>query len=71
MVLVFYEVYSKVKKPTNVRYLKGLGSLSREDWEKIFGDMKLMKVNEDSRSAKTLEMAFGTNAAVRKKWLQS
>jgi topoisomerase-4 subunit B len=66
-----FENYSKSKKPSNVRYLKGLGSLSRADWEVVFADMRLFRIAEDSKSTKMMEMAFGTNAALRKKWLQS
>lgn len=66
-----FEAYSKIKKPANVRYLKGLGSLSRPDWEYVFADMRLYKLTEDSKSAPIMEMAFGTNASLRKKWLQS
>jgi DNA gyrase/topoisomerase IV subunit B len=66
-----FEVYSSQKKPSNVRYLKGLGSLSRADWEHVFADMRLFKISEDSKGARMLEVAFGINAALRKKWLQS
>jgi topoisomerase-4 subunit B len=66
-----FENYNKTKKPSNVRYLKGLGSLSRPDWEHVFGEMRLFRLAEDSRSDKMMEMAFGTNSALRKKWLQS
>lgn len=66
-----FENYNKTRKPSSVRYLKGLGSLSRADWEHVFGDMRLFRITEDSRSEKILDMAFGTNAALRKKWLQS
>jgi DNA gyrase/topoisomerase IV subunit B len=66
-----FENYNKNKKPSNVRYLKGLGSLSRPDWEHVFGEMRLFRLAEDSRSDKMMEMAFGTNSALRKKWLQS
>lgn len=66
-----FEGYNRLKKPGNVRYLKGLGSLSRADWEHVFADMRLFRITEDSRSTKMLEMAFGNNASLRKKWLQS
>ena len=66
-----FENYTKVKKPSNVRYLKGLGSLSISDWVYVFGDMKLLQITEDPKSAKVMEMAFGVNAGLRKKWLQS
>jgi DNA gyrase/topoisomerase IV subunit B len=66
-----FENYTKTKKPAHVRYLKGLGSLSRADWEHVFGDMRLLRVTEDGKSTKMLDVAFGANAALRKKWLQS
>jgi topoisomerase-4 subunit B len=66
-----FENYNKSKRPSNVRYLKGLGSLSRADWEHVFGDMRLFRLSEDSKSGKMLEIAFGANAGLRKKWLQS
>lgn len=66
-----YEKLSKNQKFTNIRYLKGLGSLSRSDWEFVFADMHLLRLTEDSRSSKMMEMAFGLNASLRKKWLQS
>ncbi len=66
-----YEKESSIKKLSNIRYLKGLGSLSIKDWEMVFSDMRLLKITEDPKSAKILEMAFGTNAALRKKWLQN
>ena len=66
-----FEAYGKTRKPSNVRYLKGLGSLSRADWEHVFADMRLFRLSEDSKSTKMMEMAFGSNAQLRKKWLQS
>jgi topoisomerase-4 subunit B len=66
-----FENYSKTKKPSNVRYLKGLGSLSRADWEHVFADMRLFRLTEDTKAPKMMEMAFGLNAGLRKKWLQS
>jgi hypothetical protein len=66
-----FESYNKTKKPSSIRYLKGLGSLSRNDWEYVFANMRLFRLAEDSKGQKMLEMAFGTNAALRKKWLQS
>lgn len=66
-----FESYTRTRKPSNVRYLKGLGSLSRADWEIVFADMRLFRIAEDGKSPKMIEMAFGTNAALRKKWLQS
>lgn len=66
-----FEGYNRVKKATGVRYLKGLGSLSIEDWKNVFSDMRLLKITEDSRSDKMIDIAFGSNAMLRKKWLQN
>lgn len=66
-----FENYSKTKKPNGVRYLKGLGSLSLPDWQYVFSNMRLLKITEDSKSVRMIEMAFGSDAGVRKKWLQS
>ena len=65
-----FETLSKTQKFTNIRYLKGLGSLSKSDWEYVFADMHLLRLAEDSRSSKMMEIAFGLNASLRKKWLQ-
>jgi DNA topoisomerase-2 len=66
-----YEAYTKTSQPVGLRYLKGLGSLNREDWENIFADMRLLRIREDSKSSRMVEIAFGSNAMLRKKWLQS
>jgi DNA gyrase subunit B/topoisomerase-4 subunit B len=66
-----FEAYNAIKKPSGVRYLKGLGSLSLPDWQYVFSNMRLLKITEDSKSIKMIEMAFGSDAGVRKKWLQS
>lgn len=66
-----FENHSKKHKVSNVRYFKGLGSLSVGDWVYVFTNMRLFRISEDTKSDKMMEMAFGTNAALRKKWLQS
>jgi DNA gyrase/topoisomerase IV subunit B len=63
--------YCTVKTPKGIRYLKGLGSLSKQDWENVFSDMRLLKITEDKKSERMIEMAFGANAGLRKNWLQS
>ena len=65
-----FEAYTKDRKLQNIRYLKGLGSLSRADWEHVFSSMRLFRLTEDSRSHRMMEMAFGLNAGLRKKWLK-
>ena len=71
----FYDMdeFTKFALPKNaqIRYHKGLGSLSKEDWIVIFEDMKLLKILEDSNSAHMMKVAFGLSAGLRKKWLQS
>lgn len=54
------------KKPV---YLKGLGSINREYWTPILGDMRLMRIRATKGSADILEMAFGSDSDLRKKWL--
>jgi len=53
----------------NVRYLKGLGSLSMQDWKYVFGNMELYRIIKDVRADKSMKIAFGDNINLRKKWL--
>jgi topoisomerase-4 subunit B len=53
-----------------VRYLKGLGSLSVEDWQLIMGERKMFKVRQDRSSAKYIDIAFGASSDKRKRWLE-
>lgn len=66
-----YDAYCKTKKPVGERYLKGLGSLNLQDWENVFGDMRLQKITEDKQSERMLEIAFGDKASLRKKWMEN
>lgn len=54
---------------TNIRYLKGLGSLSLSDWEYVFSNLKLSKYVADPEANEKLEMAFGDDVNLRKQWL--
>ena len=54
---------------TGIRYLKGLGSLSLEDWEFVMGNKKLIAVSAPPKSKEFLEMAFGDDSNIRKRWL--
>lgn len=54
---------------TNVRYLKGLGSLSLSDWDFVFSNLKISKYIADDKATESLEMAFGEDVTLRKKWL--
>lgn len=55
----------------NVRYLKGLGSLSLEDWDYVMKDKRITILIEDKKTKYHLDMAFGKSAMERKKWLSS
>lgn len=66
-----FEIFAKTKKVSSVRYLKGLGSLNLKDWESVFGEMRLLKITEDTRSARMLEVAFGNDPKLRKKWMEN
>ena len=54
---------------TNVRYLKGLGSLSLDDWDYVMSNKKITILSEDKKTKYHLEMAFGKSSLERKKWL--
>lgn len=65
-----YAEWQKGKRQTaTLRYLKGLGSLSEDDWEIIMANKKLQQIRRDPDSARYLEMAFGKDAMPRKNWL--
>jgi topoisomerase-4 subunit B len=66
-----YNAYRERWGGTNVRYLKGLGSLSFDDWEYVFGNMKVYTLRADARANHYLNVAFGKSAQLRKKWLES
>ncbi|NBU97456.1 MAG: hypothetical protein EBS19_04425 [Spirochaetia bacterium] len=61
--------FKKAKPSGNIRYLKGLGSLSLEDWEWVMSSKTLISIEESEDSKEKLEMAFGDSSELRKKWL--
>jgi DNA gyrase/topoisomerase IV subunit B len=63
--------FKKSKTSGNIRYLKGLGSLSLEDWEWVMSNKNLISIEESSDSKEKLEMAFGDSSELRKKWLSN
>ena len=65
------EDFKKAKPTGNIRYLKGLGSLSLEDWEWVMTNKELIFIEETSDSQQKLEMAFGDSSELRKKWLSN
>lgn len=54
----------------NVRYLKGLGSLSIEDWQMVMSERKMFRIYQDRSAAKFIDIAFGANSTKRKRWLE-
>ena len=65
-----YNEFFKNKKATNLTYLKGLGSLSLEDWTYVMNNKVLFQIIPDRSAKKYLEIAFGASALKRKKWLE-
>jgi len=66
-----FVAFTKDKKVSNVNYLKGLGSLSLEDWKFVMDNKTFFKILNDKSSNKFLEIAFGDNSKERKKWLST
>lgn len=64
-----FNIFTSKNKVTNINYLKGLGSLSINDWENVMKDKILFQIMNDKNSDDYLEMAFGESANERKKWL--
>jgi DNA gyrase/topoisomerase IV subunit B len=63
--------FKKARVSGTTRYLKGLGSLSLEDWEWVMSDKVLVKIEDGPDTKEKLEMAFGDSSDLRKKWLSS
>jgi len=66
-----YENVKNRYKGYEISYLKGLGSMIREDYAKILKDEEcLIPIVDDGMLKDTLELLFGKDASVRKAWLQ-
>ena len=65
-----FNEFTKTKKVTNINYLKGLGSLNIEDWLHVMNNKVLFEIIPDRSAKKYLDIAFGTSALKRKKWLE-
>lgn len=63
------EFENSEKKYTNIRYLKGLGSLSIKDWEYEWANLHLLKFEIDEDTDKLIKLAFDGDAKNRKTWL--
>jgi DNA gyrase/topoisomerase IV subunit B len=66
-----FNEFAKNKKITNLTYLKGLGSLSIEDWQYVMNNKILFQIYPDRSAKRYLDIAFGVSANKRKKWLES
>ena len=62
--------YNQKYKLTNVSYLKGLGSLSIDDWDFVMDNKLLFGLSLDEGSEESLEIAFGSSSQKRKLWLE-
>lgn len=58
------------KNVSNINYLKGLGSLSIDDWKNVMDNKILFQIVKDKSSNKFLDIAFGDSSQKRKKWLE-
>ena len=63
-------VLAKTEKYNNVRYLKGLGSLSLEDWGVIMKKRDCYRIYADRAAGKYLWISFDAPSLHRKKWLE-
>jgi topoisomerase-4 subunit B len=66
-----YEAVKNKYKGWTIEYMKGLGSMSKTDWEMILSeksDMLIPFVN-DGNMGNILELLFGPSADMRKAWL--
>jgi len=65
-----FQKVAEKRKLTGVNYLKGLGSLSMDDWKWVMSHKVLFNIIEDRAAKKFLEMAFGDSSQKRKTWLE-
>lgn len=66
-----FRKHSKGIKYSNIRYLKGLGSLAKEDWEWVMKQRRMFAIYRDRSSKRFINIAFGESSNERKKWLQN
>ena len=56
----------------NIEYLKGLGSMNKDDWETVLANPNvLIPIVDDGNMSPTLELLFGPDADQRKRWLEA
>jgi len=64
------EFESSKESYNGVRYLKGLGSLSIQDWQMVMAERKMYRIKNDSSANRYIEIAFGNSSDKRKRWLE-
>ena len=64
-----FNEYAKTHKIKGLNYLKGLGSLSMDDWEWVMKNRTFFNIIGDRSSKKYLDIAFGDAVIKRKNWL--
>lgn len=67
--------FEKVKdkyKGWTVEYMKGLGSMSKGDWDIVIAGLNKysIPITDDGNITNTLELLFGPSAELRREWLQ-
>ena len=65
-----FEPYRNKANIKDVRYIKGLGSLEKEDYEKVLtSELRYDIIELDDDFKEILEMCFGENSEPRKEWV--
>jgi len=64
----FMEFQSK-NSISNIKYIKGLGSLSLQDWKYIMNNKMFFSIISDKSAKKYLDIAFGADVSKRKEFL--
>ncbi len=65
-----FNKFGKNKNISGLNYLKGLGSLSIDDWEWVMQNKILFQIIKDRSANKYLDIAFGFSTQKRKNWLK-
>jgi DNA gyrase subunit B len=68
--------FEKVKekyKGWMIEYMKGLGSMTKEDWDIVIAglDQYSIPIIDDEQIPETLQLLFGNDTEARKQWLQN
>ncbi len=67
-----YEKQKEKYKGWTIEYMKGLGSMEKEDWAMVIAglDKYSIPIIDDGKITDTLELLFSNDAEARKEWLQ-